>query len=254
MAQTAQPDAATAPERQRDKERTRQEILDVAIREFARNGYTGARVDEIAARTRTTKRMIYYYFGGKEQLYIAALEQAYSTAREAERQLDVEHLDPVAAIRRLAELTFDHHESHPDFISLVAIENIHRAEFIAKSKALSELNTPAVSVTARILDRGRASGVFRRDDVDAIDVHMLISAYCFFRMSNRHTFGAIFGRDLLEVTRRDHYRTLVADMIVSYLTSPHPPLDPPAPVAPAPESGIQHGCDIDAARATSMPH
>ena len=144
MTQTSRP--AAAPERQRDKERTRQEILDVAIREFARNGYSGARVDEIAARTRTTKRMIYYYFGGKEQLYIAALEQAYSTARDAERQLDVEHLDPVAAIRRLAELTFDHHESHPDFISLVAIENIHRAEFIAKSKALSELNTPAVSV------------------------------------------------------------------------------------------------------------
>ena len=111
MTQTSRPDAAAAPERQRDKERTRQEILDVAIREFARNGYSGARVDEIAARTRTTKRMIYYYFGGKEQLYIAALEQAYSTARDAERQLDVEHLDPVAAIRRLAELTFDHHES-----------------------------------------------------------------------------------------------------------------------------------------------
>ena len=88
MTQTSRPDAA-APERQRDKERTRQEILDVAISEFARNGYSGARVDEIAARTRTTKRMIYYYFGGKEQLYVAALEQAYSTARDAERQLDV---------------------------------------------------------------------------------------------------------------------------------------------------------------------
>jgi AcrR family transcriptional regulator len=153
MTQTSRPDAGAVPERQRDKERTRQEILDVAIREFARNGYSGARVDEIAARTRTTKRMIYYYFGGKEQLYIAALEQAYSTARDAERQLDVEHLDPVAAIRRLAELTFDHHESHPDFISMVATENIHRAEFIAKSRALSELNTPAVSVIAR--SRGR---------------------------------------------------------------------------------------------------
>jgi AcrR family transcriptional regulator len=217
MTQTSRP--AAAPERQRDKERTRQEILDVAISEFARNGYSGARVDEIAARTRTTKRMIYYYFGGKEQLYIAALEQAYSTARDAERQLDVEHLDPVSAIRRLAELTFDHHESHPDFISLVATENIHRAEFIAKSKTLSELNTPAVSVIARILDDGRCSGVFLRD-VDAIDVHMLISAYCFFRMSNRHTFGAIFGLDMLDPARRDRYRELIGDLIVSYLTTP----------------------------------
>jgi AcrR family transcriptional regulator len=219
MTQTSRPDAVARPPRQRDKERTRQEILDVAIREFARNGYSGARVDEIALRTRTTKRMIYYYFGGKEQLYIAALEQAYSTARDAERQLDVEHLDPVAAVRRLAELTFDHHESHPDFISLVAIENIHRAEFIAKSKTLGELNTPAVSVLARILERGRASGVFPRD-VDAIDVHMLISAYCFFRMSNRYTFGAIFGLDMLDPAHRDRFRTMVADMIVSYLTSP----------------------------------
>jgi AcrR family transcriptional regulator len=218
-AMVARPDSAEVPTRRRNPDLTREEILDVAVREFARNGLAGARVDEIAAQTRTTKRMIYYYFGGKEQLYIAALEQAYSTARDAERQLDVEHLDPVAAIRRLAELTFDHHESHPDFISLVAIENIHRAEFIAKSKTLSELNTPAVSVTAGILDRGRASGVFLRA-ADAIDVHMLISAFCFFRMSNRHTFGAIFGLDMLDQARRDHYRKVVGDMIVSYLTSP----------------------------------
>ena len=100
-------------DRQRDPERTRQEILDVALTEFARNGYSGRRVDEIAARTRTTKRMIYYYFTSKEQLYIAVLERAYSTARDAERQLDVDYLEPVSAIRTLAELTFDHHESHP---------------------------------------------------------------------------------------------------------------------------------------------
>src|ERR1700757_4344037 len=106
--------------RQRDPERTRQEILDVALSEFASNGYAGARVDEIAARTRTTKRMLYYYFTSKEQLYIAVLERAYSTARDAERQLDVDHLEPVSAIRTLAELTFDHPESHQDFISLVA--------------------------------------------------------------------------------------------------------------------------------------
>ena len=116
--------------RQRDPERTRREILDVAVREFARHGYSGARVDEIAARTRTTKRMIYYYFGGKEQLYIAALEHAYSEVRNAERRLDVEHLDPLAAIRRIAELTLDHHESHPDFISLVANENIDRKSVV----------------------------------------------------------------------------------------------------------------------------
>jgi AcrR family transcriptional regulator len=191
----------------------------VALSEFARSGYAGARVDEIAAKTRTTKRMLYYYFNNKEELYIAVLEQAYSTARDAERQLDVDHLDPVSAMRTLAELTFDHHESHQDFISLVAIENIHRGEFIAKSAALAELNAPALSVAEDILRRGYASGVFRRP-ATAIDVHLMISAFCFFRISNRHTFGAIFGVDLLDPGRRDHYRQLIGDMIVSYLTCP----------------------------------
>src|SRR5690349_18257954 len=148
MTQTSRP--AGAPERQRDKERTRQEILDVAIREFARNGYSGARVDEIAARTRTTKRMIYYYFGGKEQLFTAVLERAYGAIRDAERRLEVDGLDPVAAIRRLAELTFDHHERHPDFVRLVSIENIHGARHIAASRKLGRIGSPALDVIRRI--------------------------------------------------------------------------------------------------------
>ena len=103
----------------------------MAAREFADRGFAGGRVDEIAERTRTTKRMIYYYYGGKEQLFVAVLERAYAEIRAAEQTIDVDHLEPAAAIRRLAELTFDHHESHPDFSRLVSIENIHRAEHIA---------------------------------------------------------------------------------------------------------------------------
>ncbi|GAA1804365.1 TetR/AcrR family transcriptional regulator [Planosporangium flavigriseum] len=206
------------PERQRDAERTRTEILDVATREFADKGYSGARVDEIAAKTSTTKRMIYYYFGGKEQLYVAALERAYALIRSIEQELDVEHLDPIDAIRQLAELTFDHHESHPDFIRLVSIENIHRAEHIATSSALSSLANPALEVLARILDRGRAAGHFR-GDVDALDVHMMISAFCIFRTANQHTFKAIFGRDMLDPERRAHYRTMLGDMVLEYLTA-----------------------------------
>lgn len=202
--------------RQRDPERTRQEIIDVAIGEFARHGYAGARIDDIAAKTSTTKRMIYYYFGGKEQLYIAVLEQAYATARAAE-QTDLDHLAPVTAIRELAELTFDHHESHPDFIALVASENIQQGEFIAKSAALAELSNPALTVIESILARGYASGDFRRQ-ADAIDIHMVISSFCFFRVSNRHTFGAIFGVDMLDSGRRAHYRRMTGDLVVSYLT------------------------------------
>jgi AcrR family transcriptional regulator len=204
--------------KQRDAERTRGEILAAATREFADRGFDGARVDEIAARTRTTKRMLYYYFGGKEQLYIAVLERAYAEIRAAEQQSDVEHLDPVAAIRRIAELTFDHHESRPDFIRLVSIENIHRAEHIAKSEAVARLGTPTIGLLDRILERGRAEALFR-DDVDAVDVHMVISAFCIFRVANRHTFGVIFGRDLTDPALRDRYRTMLGDLVVDYLTS-----------------------------------
>ncbi|MEU2553825.1 TetR/AcrR family transcriptional regulator [Streptomyces sp. NPDC013313] len=203
---------------QRDAARTRAEILDVATREFARAGYKGARVDEIAARTRTTKRMIYYYFGGKEQLFTAVLERAYGVIREAERQLDVEHLDPVAAVRRLAELAFDHHERHPDFVRLVSIENIHGAEHIAASKKLGGIGSPALGVIRRILAAGQETGVFRAD-VDAVDLHAVISSFCFFRVANRHTFGVLFGRDLVDPARRDHYRAMLGDLVVAYLTA-----------------------------------
>ena len=139
------------PERIRDAERTRADILAVATREFADQGYAGARINLIADKTSTTKRMIYYYFGGKEQLYVAVLEQAYGFIRSLEQQLDVEHLDPVEAIRELAGLTFDHHESHPDFIRLVSIENIHRAEHLSRSTVLSGLANPALDVLGAIL-------------------------------------------------------------------------------------------------------
>jgi AcrR family transcriptional regulator len=209
--------AAGGVERIRDAERTRADILAVATREFADQGYAGARINLIADKTSTTKRMIYYYFGGKEQLYIAVLEQAYSLIRSLEQRLDVEHLDPVEAIRELAGLTFDHHESHPDFIRLVSIENIHRAEHIARSTVLSGLANPAVDVLGTILQRGWDAGVFRQD-VDALDVHQVISAFCVFRTANRHTFGAIFGRDMLDPARRDHQRQMLGDLVVAYLT------------------------------------
>ncbi len=201
---------------QRDAERTRREILDIATREFADQGFAGARVDEIAARTRTTKRMLYYYFGSKERLFVAVLERAYATIRAAEQTIEVDHLDPAAAIRRLAELTFDHHESHPDFIRLVSIENIHRAEHIAGHSDLAGQNTPAIELIERILERGRADGSFTRD-VDAVDLHMMISAFCVFRMANRHTFGAIFGRDPLDPELRARYREMLGDMVTGYL-------------------------------------
>jgi AcrR family transcriptional regulator len=207
---------STLSGRRRDADRTRTEILDVATREFADRGFSGARVDEIASQTRTTKRMIYYYFGSKEQLFVAVLERAYAAIRAAEQTIDVDDLDPPAAIRRLAELTFDHHESHPEFIRLVSIENIHRADHITGRDDFAGQNSPAIELIERILARGRREGSFTRT-IDAVDLHMMISAFCVFRVANRHTFGAIFDRDLTDPALRSRYRKMVGDMVVEYL-------------------------------------
>ena len=205
-------------ERVRDADRTRAELLAVATQVFAEDGYSGARVDEIAERTRTTKRMIYYYFGGKEQLYLAVLEQAYTTIREAENNLPVDDLAPVDALRKLAGLTYDHHREHPDFIRLVSIENIHRGEFVRRIDSLRTLSAPMVSRLDALLARGRAAGQFR-SDVDAVDVHLVISAYCVFQVANQHTFQYLFGRDLAAPENRDPLRAMIGDIVVAWLTA-----------------------------------
>ncbi len=214
MTETAPP----AEPRQRDAQRTQADILRVATSEFASNGFAGARVDEIAALTKTTKRMIYYYFGSKEGLYLRVMEAAYEGIRRLEQQLDVDHLTPVDALRQLAESTYDHHTSHRDFVRLVAIENIHRAKIISTSTVINDLNSTAVKTLEGVLRRGIADGTFR-DDIDALDLHMLISSYSIFHVANRYTFRALFGRDLLDDARHDHYRRLAGDVVVATMTT-----------------------------------
>ncbi len=172
----------------------------------------------IAERTSTTKRMIYYYFGGKEELYLAVLENAYLGIREAEQKLQVTHVDPVEAIRRLAELTFDHHIAHQDFIRLVSIENIHRGKYINRLESLRTISQPATSLLDEILARGREQGLFRAD-AEALDVHIVISSYCVFQVANRHTFGFLFGVDFGEVSQRAHLRRMIGDVVVGWLTT-----------------------------------
>jgi shikimate dehydrogenase len=215
--------------RKNDPEATRRNIIDVATEEFAAQGYSGARVDEIAAKTRTSKRMIYYYFGGKEQLYLAVLEEAYRSIRELEESLDTENCSATEAIRRLIEATFDHDERNPNFIRLVSIENIHRARHLKHSAQLREINASVIATLRRILERGRVEGVFRRD-VDPIDLHLAISSFCFFRVANQYTFGALFNRDLAEPAVRNRNKQQIADMVLAYLTGGG------ASVAPAPAS------------------
>jgi len=202
--------------RKYDRERTRENILLVATREFARKGFNGARVDAIASQTSTTKRMIYYYFGSKERLYIAVLERAYTRIREAEAELHLERLDPETAIRRLAEFTFDYDHANPEFVRLVAVENIHHARHLAKSRQIRAINRTIIATIDGILRRGRRAGVFGTR-ISAVDVHMLISALCFFHVSNLHTFGAIFQRDFLSPRLRASHRKLAADFVIHLL-------------------------------------
>lgn len=202
--------------RQRDPERTQAEILDVATQVFAAQGYAGARVDEIADLTRTTKRMIYYYFGGKEQLYLAVLKKAYRGIRDAERIIQVGDLAPSEAVRRLAELTFDHHVRNSDFIRLVMIENIHKGAYIQQIDTIRELGQPAVGLLDEILARGRSEGIFRTD-VDAFDVHLLISSYCVFQVANQYTFRYLFDRDLHAAPLSGHLRSMIGDVVVAWL-------------------------------------
>jgi len=210
------PRTRRVPARKYDPEKTRRDILATATREFAKQGYNGGRIDAIAARTATTKRMIYYYFGSKEKLYIAVLENEYGKIRAAEGALELDGLPPEAALRRLTEFTFDYDHAHPDFVRLVAIENIHHARHLAKSKSITRANTSILALIERILKRGRANGEFG-NALRAVDVHMLMSALCFFHVSNLHTFGTIFRRDFLSPRVRRTHKKLVADFIVHLL-------------------------------------
>jgi AcrR family transcriptional regulator len=177
--------------RTNDPARTTAEILEVATREFAAKGLAGARIDEIAAATRTSKRMIYYYFGSKDGLYLAVLEDAYRRMRVIEADLHLDDLPPVAAMRRLVGFTYDHHRDNEDFIRLVMSENVQQGNYLRSSPRIHELNVTAISALERLLSRGIAEGVFRQD-LQALDIHSFISALCFFNVSNKHTFGLIF--------------------------------------------------------------
>lgn len=185
-AQPSEFEAPAGPERIRDAERTRADILAVATREFADQGYAGARINLIADKTSTTKRMIYYYFGGKEGLYIAVLEAAYHRIRTVEATLDLEKQKPDQALRALIAFTFDYQNAHPEFVRLVMNENILNGAYLSRSKTIQRLNVTAIDTLRDLLARGQREGLFRHD-VDPVDLHMSISALCIFNVANRAT-------------------------------------------------------------------
>ena len=211
---------ATTPGRTNDPQRTMANILEVATAEFADKGLAGARIDEIAAATRTSKRMIYYYYGSKEGLYLAVLENSYRSVREIESKLNLKDLSPTQALTRLAEFTYDHHRDNEYFIRLVMSENSHRGEYIRQSKDIRALNVPAIEAIRELYERGVREGVFR-PGLDPIDIHYAISAFTFFNVSNRHTFSAIFQergqRKKIDANRRQQ----VVDLILRFVSPAH---------------------------------
>jgi AcrR family transcriptional regulator len=195
----------------------RARMVEAAIDEFAARGFKGASMDAIAARTHTTRALINYYFGSKEKLYVAVLEQVYGEIREAEAKLDPEHLAPADAMRRIVEFTYRYYIAHEGFVRLVVAENQARGRHLAKSRAMRTLNRPIIDRIARVIERGQAQGLFRRD-VDPVEIHKAIAALGMFNVTNRYTFGAIFQREMGakgDVARRCR---IVGDMILSYLT------------------------------------
>ena len=192
------------------------DILEAAMREFAEKGLAGARIDAIAAATRTSKRMIYYYFESKEGLYLKVLEESYRRMRALEVQAHLDDLPPEDALRKIVSHTVDYQWAHPEFIRLVQGENIQRAQYLAQSKEIRALNVPAIDGLKRVIERGQQAGLFR-SGIDPVDLHMSISALSVFNVANRHTFSLIFQRDFdspaAQIARRDS----IIEMIVRFV-------------------------------------
>jgi AcrR family transcriptional regulator len=196
-------------------------IVAAAIDEFAARGFKGASMDAIAARTNTTRALINYYFGSKEKLYIAVLEQVYGEIREAEGRLDLDHLPPAEAVRRIVAFTYSYYLAHEGFVRIVVAENQARGRHLRKSKMMRTLNRPIIDRLARVLERGQAEGRFR-PGVDPVEIHKAIAALGMFNVTNRYTFGAIFQRDMGAKGDVACRCDVVADIILSYLTNLQP--------------------------------
>lgn len=210
----------TSSERTRDPDAVKTDILEAAIAEFGEKGLAGARVDEIAAATRTSKRMIYYYFENKEGLYLAALEASYRRVRNTELGMHLDNMPPLEAMRCLTSVTFDHHLNNEHYIRMVMAENINRGRYLAKSEHIQELNRPAIALVRGIYERGVKQGVFL-PGLDPADIHASISALAFFNVSNRHTFGLIFQLDNQSPAYIAARRENIIQMVLRYVRKNH---------------------------------
>jgi AcrR family transcriptional regulator len=202
----------------RDADQTRQNILEVALKEFAEYGLTGARVDRIAKGTRTTKGMIYYHFGDKDGLYKAVLEEIYKKLRNSEEELDRYNLDPVEELEKIIDFTFDYHKNNENFVRIVMVENINNGEILKKTDIDTLISQNILMELSSVLKRGQKSGVFKRS-ITPIDLHLLYTSFCFYRVSNQHTVATVLGMNMLSSSNSTRHKRLVKDAIIAYLLS-----------------------------------
>jgi TetR/AcrR family transcriptional regulator len=200
----------------RDAERTQQAILAAAEEEFASKGLAGARVDVIAEQAGANKRMLYYYFGSKDDLYLAVLERAYGKMREAERELNLTDLDPLDAIRRLVEFKFDYCLKNPTIIPLLAGENMHGAKYLKRSRKLRDMHRMLVDIISKVLTEGEKKGEIK-PGIDPLHLYISISALSYLYFSNSATLSVAFGRQLSSSAEQNMRREHCVDVILSYV-------------------------------------
>ncbi|MDF0500924.1 TetR family transcriptional regulator [Burkholderia cenocepacia] len=200
----------------RDPEGTRRRILMAAAEEFANGGLFGARVDQIARRAETNERMLYYYFGSKEQLFTAVLEHAFSALTEAERVLDLDGVAPVEAVTRLAHFVWDYYRDHPELLRLINNENLHEARYLHKSTRIREMMSPIVAKLGNVLMRGQKAGLFR-NDVDPLRFYVTLSGLGYYIVSNRFTLAATLGRDFTDTDERAEMVRMNTEVLLAYL-------------------------------------
>jgi len=208
--------ATSSTPRLRDADKSQLLILAAAMDEFAQYGYAGGRVDRIAERAEINKRLIYYYFGNKDDLFLAVLERTYADIRAAEQALHLDEMDPVEAIRQLVSFTWHYYLEHPEFIALLNSENLHQAVHLKESKRIQEMNSPLVAMLAEVLERGRKQDLFR-DGVDPIQLYISIASICYFYLSNNPTLSTIFGRDLCTPKALAQRLSHMKEMVLGYV-------------------------------------
>ncbi len=211
------------PATTRDPVGTRARILDAATQEFARYGLGGARVDRIAERAGANKRMLYYYFGDKDALFLAVLEHAYAGIRSAEQELRLLDTPPIAAVERLVEFTWRYYLEHPEFLTLLNSENLHRARHLKRSKNIRAMNSPLIATLREVLRRGEAQGLFR-GDVDPLQLYISIAGLAYFYLSNNHTLSQVFDRDLGAPGAREARLAHMTALVTGALTNRDPKL------------------------------